>query len=436
VPLGLVASLDMLDRITAHKLKREALQVASNSGPGDGKKSAAFQAFIKTFSPLESSNVLVLTDHRTNAKYCECHVRASKLIPLGTTDVPLDPDEQGDYRANRELVANAAAYTKMIEDAKQRRSFSNLVAEFTTDFDEDHPMKIIGGQHRFEAIKTALAAGTDEYHGVKVYFDLNMDQRLDVQLISNTNIAISGDLFDRMHETAMGPQLRDWAQAVGLLDKGQDFADRRARGGPLSVQLARTFILNYFAGKKVDPKKFDVTETTPKLCATGQHDDDWESLRSTLSELWKDAALKRAGTEFASLVKSQRAACDKDTPKPPIDHFEKAMNPAILASWAYIAGMLHINEVRLKRHYALAVTANRDPLNARALAKGRHKTDPDNYRGLGYRTDAKERGRLAELFFLQAEKGDGIAKGHIDVAIAKYHAKQAALEVAKLEAKA
>jgi hypothetical protein len=69
------------------------------------------------------------------------------------------------------------------------------------------------------------------------------------------------------------------------------------------------------------------------------------------------------------------------------------------------------------------------------LPKG-HKTDPENYRGLGYRTDAKERGRLTELFFLQAEKGDGIAKSNIDVAIAKFHAKQAALEVAKLEAKA
>ena len=106
--------------------------------------------------PLESPNVLLLIDNRTDAKYCECHVKASKLIPLGTTDVPLDPDEQADYRANRELVANAAAYTKMIEDAKHRRSFSNLVAEFTTDFDKEHPMKIIGGQHRFEAIRAAL----------------------------------------------------------------------------------------------------------------------------------------------------------------------------------------------------------------------------------------------------------------------------------------
>lgn len=420
---------------TASRPKREGLQVATNSGQEDAKKSSTFQEFIKTFSPLEAPNILLLTDHRTDAKYCECHVKASKLIPLGTTDVPLDPDEQADYRANRELVANAAAYIRMLDDAKQRRSFSNLVAEFTTDFDKEHPMKIIGGQHRFEAIRAALAAGTDEYHGVKVYFDLNMDQRLDVQLISNTNIAISGDLFDRMHETAMGPQLRDWAQTVGLLEKGQDFADRRARGGPISVQLARSFILSYFSGKSIDTKKFDLTETTPGLCATGQHDDDWEKLRGTFPELWKDAGLRRAGTEFAALVNAQRSACGKAASKPPVDHFEKAMNPAILASWAYTAGMLVNNEVRLKRHFALAATKSHDPLNASALAKGRHKTDPENYRGLGNRTDAKERGRLTELFFLQTEKGDGITKGNIDVAIAKYHAKQATLEVAKLQAK-
>jgi hypothetical protein len=211
---------------------------------------------------------MLLADHRTSALYCECHIKARKLIELGTTDVPLDPDEQGDYRANRELVENAPAYERMIDDAKLRRSFSNIVAEYSTEFDKESPLKIIGGQHRFQAIREALESGVDEYHGLKVYFDLNMDQRLDVQLISNTNIAISGDLFDRMHETVMGPELRDWCHMVGLLEKGEDFSDRRARGGSISVQLARSFILNYFAGSKIDAKKFDGTRTTPELHAS------------------------------------------------------------------------------------------------------------------------------------------------------------------------
>jgi len=323
----------------------------------------------------------------------------------------------------------------MIADAKLRRTFSNIVAEYTTEFDKDHPLKIIGGQHRCEAIKRALENGVDEYHGVKVYFDLNMDQRLDVQLISNTNIPISGDLFDRMHETVMGPELRQWCQDVSLLPEGDDFADRRLRGGRISVQLARTFILNYFAGMTVDPKKFDLTETIPELCSTGQRDDEWEALRKSNRKMWEDKGLRRAGERFAALIRAQRSAFAEEKRRAPPDFPDKAMNPAILASWAFVAGILHNNEVRLKRHYGLAVTKGHDPLNAAALVRGRHKTDPDNYRGLGYRTDAKERGRFAELFFLQTEKGEGIAKGIVDVAIAKYHAKQAALEVEKLKAR-
>jgi hypothetical protein len=78
---------------------------------------------------------------------------------------------------------------------------------------------------------------------------------------------------------------------------------------------------------------------------------------------------------------------------------------------------------------------NRCNFGIRTLVKGRHKTDSDQYRGLGYRTDAKERGRFVELFFLQAEDGSGITKGNINVGIMKYHAKQAQLEVEKEKAK-
>jgi hypothetical protein len=61
----------------------------------------------------------------------------------------------------------------------------------------------------------------------------------------------------------------------------------------------------------------------------------------------------------------------------PPDYPEKALNPAILAAWAFVAGMLRGNEVRLKRHYMLATAKGHDPLNGAALVKGRHKTDPD-----------------------------------------------------------
>jgi hypothetical protein len=217
------------------------------SSTNDNKIPSAFEEFRQTFEPLQSE-LPILTDRCTGAKYCECHIKASKLVTLGTNNVPLDPEHQAQYRANRELVVNAPAFLRMQQDAKQGRSFSNIVTEYTKDFDEAHPIKIIGGQHRFQAIQAALTDGQDEYHGVKVYFDLNKDQRVDVQLISNTNIAVSKDWIDRVQETAKGGALRDWCQAVGLLKPSQQFTDKYRRGSAISVQMARTFITNFVTG--------------------------------------------------------------------------------------------------------------------------------------------------------------------------------------------
>jgi hypothetical protein len=58
---------------------------------------ALVSEFVETFAPLEAKDVLnVYVDARTNARFCECHIRAEKLIVLGTIDVPLDPEEQGE----------------------------------------------------------------------------------------------------------------------------------------------------------------------------------------------------------------------------------------------------------------------------------------------------------------------------------------------------
>lgn len=391
--------------------------------------------FADEAQPLENlDHLYLLSDHRTDANYCQCHLKASDLIRLATIDVPLDPEEQSEYRANREILADHFAFQKMKDDARKGRTFSDIVAEYNTEFDPDSPIKIIGGQHRFEAIRHALDAGIDQWHGLKLYLKLTKKQRLDVQLISNTNIAVSPDLFDRMQETVGGPELRAWCQQVGLLAAGQDFTDKHRRGGPISVQMARTFITNYYLGTKTDPKSFNTVNTTPVKCPTGQHDPDWNRLKSEQSDLWTDPKLRTAATEYAKLVAAQRTAFRQKKPKPKPDFPEKALNMAILPAWAYVAGMLRDNSERLKRHFALRNPKGKtDPLNAEALAKGHHKTDPDNYRGLGSRTDPKERGRFTELFFYLAEKAKPISKQAVDVAIAKYHAKQAQLEVEKLE---
>jgi hypothetical protein len=390
--------------------------------------------FIDTCKPVDALPVLLFRDQATGAVFAEIHMAASDLVAAATVDVPLDPDEQGDYRANRAVVEDHAAFGKMKEDAKQARTFSNLVGEFTRAYDEDAPLKVIGGQHRLTAIKEALGAGVDEHHGVKVYFSLDNEQRLDVQLISNTNIEVSADLFDRMTETVAGPGLRNWCQAVGLLATSQDFADRLVRGGPITVRAARTFIMNYYKGNEIDSKDFDVVATTPMALRSGVQSDDWEALKAARPNLWKDKALLEAGREFANLVAAQRASfsnADGKVRAGQSDFAEKALNFAVLSGWAFVAGVLEKNKPRLKAHFELRESKSKDPLNAAALAKGRHKTDAENYRGLGYRTDAKERGRFAELFFLQAVDGSKITSPKIDLAIKKHVAKEAALEVSE-----
>ncbi|QNI35036.1 hypothetical protein H7849_16635 [Alloacidobacterium dinghuense] len=389
--------------------------------------------FIDLFAPIETNlnEILVFVDHRTGAHYFESHIKASKFIESSTTDVPLDPDEQGEYRANREIVNDHVAFERMKSDASQRRSFSNIVAEFNPQQNPSSPLGVIGGQHRTEAIKEALAQGIDEFHEVKVYFALDQEQRLDVQVVSNTVIAVSGDLYDRMLETVKGPELRKWCHQTGLLAKESDFGDKAQRSGPITVRLARTFIINFYEGVKHSRQPFDTTDTSPIIPSVGIDGVEWDKLRSHKPSIWEDSRLSRAGMQFAKLVAAQRKAIESR--KGPADYREKAMNIAILAAWAYVAGFLTDNEARLKRHFALSEKTSGDPLNSAALAKGRHKTDPENYRGLGTRTDAKERGRLVELFYYQAEKGDGITKSAIEVAIAKYYAKQSQLEVQRLE---
>ena len=390
---------------------------------------ALVEGFIKVAQPIEKdlSFIHIFVDERTGARFFECHILASNLISLGTVDVPLDPEEQSEYRANRDIVFNAHAFHVMKDDAAEGRSFSNLVLEYVTDYDSEHPLKVIGGQHRFEAIRLAYEAGVNAYHGVKVYFGLNSEQRYDVQLISNTVIAVSTDLYDRMSETVKGPELRQWCQRVGLLE--HDFADKRERGKEITVRAARSFIVNFYHGKALTGANFSEVETAPELCKSGETDLSWDAIRRDNS-IWTDVALETAGREFVRLVEAQRKAFE-NAPGRTGDSQEKALNYAVLTSWALVAGLLQNNPTRLQRHFDLANRTGRDPMNATALAKGRHKTDPPNYRGVGQRTDPKERGRLVELFLLQAENGGGITSSLIDVAIKQYHAKQAVLEVQK-----
>lgn len=395
-------------------------------------------SFVRLFDPLEKGSLTLLVDRRTAAVFIECHISASKITSLGTTDVPLDADASADYRANRDVVADHAAFEQMRNDALEGRRFSNIVAEFVDG--EPLPLKIIGGQHRFEAIKEAQDEGVDVEHGVKVYLQLDNEQRLDVQIISNTNISVSKELLDRMYETLAGAELREWCQKCGLLDKKQDFADKTGRGNPITVKEARSFICNYYLGKAVPSIEFSTRDTTPQLVDSGKRDPKiWKETKQNNPDLWSDKKLQEAGKSFAVLRAAQMDSfLDQKTGKfsGPADFRHKAKNLALLAGWAFVAGCLSDNATRLKRHYSLSEKGkSKDPLRADLLANGRHSTDPANYRGLGYRSDPKERGRFAELFWLQAENGAGITKSGIELAIQEYEAKQANLRAKAMREK-
>lgn len=391
--------------------------------------------FIENLSPVEGDGLLIFKDDCTGAIYTECHIAADTIFEKSTDDVPLDPDGSSEYRANRQLVDDHAAYKQMETDALKGRSFSNFVCEFIPD--EPKPLKIIGGQHRFNALKFALESGVSVNHGLKVYFGLTKDQRLDVQVISNTNITVSKDLLDRMYETIAGSDLRDWCQRADLLAAGEDFADKRKRGSPISVSAARSFIINFYAGKDIlSEGEFGKVNTTPLTTRSGvQNPADWVAVKKQHPDLWEDEALLTAAKEYAALRQAQEDAFAGKGGKPQpgtSDFRDKANNMAIVAAWSYTAGLLQTNPGRLQKHFALKSSTKNDPLKAAILAKAKHGTDPDNYRGLGYRTDPQERGRMVELFWIQAEKGGGITSKMVEVALEAFHAKHAVLRHKKL----
>jgi hypothetical protein len=304
------------------------------------------QEFVGAFAPLETvQGINLMIDARTRAWYCECHVKGKQIVELCTVDVPLDPEEQPEYRANREMITSHVAFETMVQDAKGRRSFSNIVAEFTKEFDVEHPLKIIGGQHRFEAIRQAAEEGVNELHGLKVYFGLDLEQRLDVQLISNTVIAVSSDLYDRMQETVKGPELRKWCQDVGLLPPGEDFADRRQRGTFITVKMARTFITNYFKGATSSAENFDDTDTTPTVCKSGEEDTDWITLRNRKPPIWSDLKVKTAGKEFSALIAAQKEAFLNT--KGNADFEEKGLN-FVISQPRQKSSFVHLNPAKRK----------------------------------------------------------------------------------------
>lgn len=386
--------------------------------------------FLKNFKTLEEKNgikLLLLIDKRSEAFYINCHLDAEVFASKSDLDAVLDPLESEDYKLNREIYTDTYAYRLMESDALKERSFEDLVVEYDTSYKSDKPLKVFGGQHRIMAIQEAIKKNVSVMHGVRVYFDLSIEQKVNIAMANNTSIVVSNDLLDRMQEDLLGVDLRDWCQAVGLLSQRQNFVDRRSPEGIPAVRIARTLLVNFYRGEKSKKDDFHV----PIVCSSGPGiDKDYDTLRSNIN--WSDKALQTMGRQFARFHRLQRErVLGRDTDSY-IEFANKAIHPCIAASWAYAAGFLQHTPKALDNHYALAdVPPPGDPLNAKALLNARLKgVDPDTYRGLGARINNVELGRMLGVFLLQATeaKQRGITQKLANAAIKYYEAKRAKRE--------
>jgi hypothetical protein len=243
-----------------------------------------------------------------------------------------------------------------------------------------------------------------------VFFCLSKEQRTELAFISNTSIAVSNDLFDRqLEETYMGPALRKWCTRVGLLKQGEDFPDVGAHSERITTQGARSFLVSYFKGKAIGDQVID-TELDrnvyePYLCQTGAFlDEEYRQLTEKMgADLWTDKGLNEAAKAFAKLHKAQYDAIRKSTMNFKVFRM-KAMVPAVLTAWAYVAGVLQAHPDRLKVHLTVpqAPKGLPDPLNAQEMSQFRYYQDIETYRGLGTRAIMKDRQRMAQVFLARS----------------------------------
>jgi len=380
---------------------------------------------------------ILLQDGKSKAYYIECHIKAEHAIPLSDLDAALDPDEQEDFRLQRKLQPTHKAFISMLSDASENRQFSDIIVEYDSHYRPEKPLKILGGQHRTVAIEEALQKKKNRYHGYKIFFNLSVSQRNDIAQIANTNIAISLDLIDRMQETLRGPELRSFCQNANLLDKKEDFADRKNPEGIITVRLARTFVVNYCEGKKNTGKDTEKELFKPYVCKSGIIDEKYSEIVSKIN--WNNNKLLEAGIQFSKLHHKQQEMIKKSSEYHGNNEFKnKALSLAVISSWAYVAGLFSSKPDDLKKFYSLPENAKKeDPLLSKIMSESRHPRDEKTYRGLGTRYGDIDRGRITELFLAYTYSNERkITKNIIEAAIATHDMKMSTERAAKARKKA
>jgi len=363
-----------------------------------------FYQSIPTLEKEMEKGLIIFKDKKSGAHYSECHIKSSELVKYQDIDSLINPkeredsEEQDEYRMNREIIESHPAFRAMISDAKEGRQFSDLIIEFTYDYKPKIPLKVLGGQHRIEAIRRTLKDNPNTVHGIRVYFNLNISQRIELAEIANTNINISLDLRDRMHEQGLEPsgRLRDFSIKIGIMKDKEEFAEKRLKEQLRpTVRMMRTFIVNFYEGKKYKGE-IGKTTVTPYLCKSGGMDDKYKELFDKLKGNFigqKDLMI--CAENFIKLHNKQLKKGE--------DRYKyRVLNLAVIAAWSFVAGNLQNKNETIFKLYKLPILSGEDdPLNAKDMDEVKHPTDPPNYK-MGVRFGKKERGRLAQVFYRYA----------------------------------
>ena len=265
-----------------------------------------FLSLVQTLEDRECAPVIIFQDGKSSAYYIKCNIRTQDAQELCDTDARLNVNNPEAFRANRELLLDNKTYQKMKEDALEGREFNDIIVEYSTAYEDSRPLKVWGGQHRIHAIM-ATSGREARYHGFRVYFRLDNAQRTEVALISNTNIAVSNDTFDRMVEqTIFGDVLRKWCEITKLIGVGQDFPDVGSKSELITVKLARTFVVNYYLGKDLgfDLESDDLDDNIyePYEASSGIDPDPKYETIVNKNEIMLDSALITAGADLPNCI--------------------------------------------------------------------------------------------------------------------------------------
>lgn len=375
--------------------------------------------FLRQVTTLEKKHempVIIFQDGACGAYYIKASLLASDAAKLCDLTARLDLASPDSYKSNRQLFLNNFTYQRMAIDAIKGREFNDIIVEYNVQYNTETPLKVWGGQHRIKAILSAYSK-SNRYHGFRIFFNLNKVQRTEIALISNTNISVSNDTFDRMiEETIYGGVLRKWCQKVGFLGENEDFPDIGARSEKISVKKARGFVVNFYLGndKGKEIQDLDRNVYEPYLVDTGLKtgtaneftaDPVYERIMRQ-REILDDDALLCAGKRFLALHNAQlRAVTDPRSSIKNIKAYKnKAFVESVLCGWSFVAGLLQSYPKRLENHYRVPRTSSKipDPLNAEEMSRYKHDKDEPTYRGLGTRSSLRDRQRIAQLFLAKS----------------------------------